>query len=56
MQINRKVFEEWYKKVYWNFEDGKVYFNQETNSYNHFDVDLAWNAWQASRSYIHESV
>lgn len=49
---NREAFEKWYKETYWDFskvERPKVMFNEDTQSYNHFDVDLAWNAWCAAK-------
>jgi hypothetical protein len=39
-------FEKWYCETYWDFkavENRQVFFNN--GKYNHFDVDLAWNAF-----------
>ena len=38
-------FEAWYYNTYWDFQNHGVIYNKETNSYNHVDVDLAWNAF-----------
>lgn len=56
---NREAFEKWYKEVYWDFSTNSqsrtmfrtsiVAFNEDKQSYNHFDVDLAWNAWCAAK-------
>lgn len=42
-------FEKWYCDTYWNFKDmenRQVFFTD--GKYNHFDVDLAYNAWMAA--------
>ena len=44
-------FEKWYCDTYWNFkaiENRQVFFDD--GKYNHFDVDLAWNAFKAGRN------
>lgn len=44
----RQQFEEWYCKQYWDFKAvGRNLWDNESNSYNHLDVDLAWNAFKA---------
>lgn len=44
-----EAFEEWYCNNYWNFKgvyNRQVFFRY--GKYNHMDVDLAWNSWQAA--------
>lgn len=44
----REQFEQWYCDKYWNFKSAgnrQVFFDVAKNSYNHFDVDLAYNAF-----------
>lgn len=49
---NQQAFEKWYTETYWDFtkvERPKVSYDKNNDSYNHYDVDLAWNAWCAAK-------
>ena len=46
-----ETFEAWYCETYWNFKtvpNRQVFFVD--GKYNHFDVDLAYNAYEAGRA------
>lgn len=52
---NRDAFEYWYTETYWDFNkcigasgNPLVRFDSEINQYSNFDLNLAWNAWNAA--------
>lgn len=50
---NNEAFEQWYCTNYWNFKKYRlpqVIFDTEKQSYNHIDVQLAWDAWRAGQN------
>jgi hypothetical protein len=52
MSPQRSDFEQWYKRVYWNFPTDQVGFNIETQTYSQLNVNLAWQAWSARQKAI----
>jgi hypothetical protein len=52
MSPQRFDFEQWYRKVYWNFPETMVMYDSFTNTYNHADVNLAWHSWQEGQMAI----
>jgi hypothetical protein len=50
----REAFEKWYKKEYWNFEYKgltQANYEKDTDSYDHSDVDLAYQSFKAGFLY-----
>lgn len=49
-----ELFEEWYCKNYWDFNhpSSKPVVKFNAGSYNHNDVDLAWNSWLAGKNSV----
>jgi hypothetical protein len=49
MSPQRFDFEQWYKRIYWDFSTNEVSFNIDTQTYTNLSVNLAWEAWCAGQ-------
>ena len=47
----RRAFEEWYKLIYWEFDQRFCRYDETADKYDHLDVDLAYSAFKAGKSW-----
>lgn len=47
----REAFEEWYKLIYWDFDRRFCRYDETADKYYHLDVDLAYSAFKAGKSW-----
>jgi len=54
LEAMRASFEEWYKRVYWdfNYKGEKNFAPFVNNEYQHLDVQLAWASWQEASRFL----